>query len=394
MVAVQHGGILRQIARDLEQVGVLPLAAVQRDLADGRAAGADGLHVLVPAGDVLADEAVGRLDDLRRGAVVLFEEQDLCAGVVRLKVQQHIRTGGAEAIDALILVTDEKQVPACTGQQRDDRMLDARGILCLVHAEVVIARLKFVQDLRDLPQDAQGIDHLVVIVHLPGIAQRLLIGAVERGEAVQLLPQQVQLLLAQHLIFYIGDERAGLLELGVRRVLALAPEIQHAQQGGLLCLAREQGKGGPSHPLLIGADDARRDAVDRAKLHPAAELLTEQGREAASHVAGGRDGIGHGEDLLRADVAALHEIAQPRHEYGRLAAAGDGQQQDGPLDRSDGCLLLRIKLQTMRAEEARQHFSRRHGHEGAPWPRRAGCAAGPDSSGWSPATQTPRRPAR
>ena len=116
-------------------------------------------------------------------------------------------------------------------------MLDARGILCLVHAEVVIARLEFVQDLRDLPQDAQGIDHLVVIVYLPGIAQRLLIGAVERGEAVQLLPQQVQLLLAQHLIFCIGDERAGLLELGVRRVFALAPEIQHAQQGGLLCLA-------------------------------------------------------------------------------------------------------------------------------------------------------------
>ena len=86
MVAVQHGGILRQIARDLKQVGVLPLAAVQRDLADGCAAGTDGLHVLVAAGDILADEAVGRLDDLGRGAVVLFEEQDLCAGVVRLKV--------------------------------------------------------------------------------------------------------------------------------------------------------------------------------------------------------------------------------------------------------------------------------------------------------------------
>ena len=97
---------------------------------------------------------------------------------------------------------------------------------------------------------------------------------------------------------------------------------------------------------------------------------------------------------LAPDAAALHEIAQPRHEHGRLAAAGDGQQQDGPLDRSDGRLLLRIELQTVRAEEARQHFSRRHGHEGAPWPRRACCAAGPDSCGWSPATQTPRRPAR
>ena len=105
----------------------------------------------------------------------------------------------SEAVDALVLVTDAKQIAACTGQQRDDRMLDARGILRLVDAEIVIACLEFVQDLRDLPQDAQGIDHLVVIVHLPGIAQRLLIGAVERGEAVELLPQQVQLLLAQHL---------------------------------------------------------------------------------------------------------------------------------------------------------------------------------------------------
>ena len=184
MVAIKHSRVFRQIACDLKQVGVLPLAAVQRDLADGRAAGADGVHVLVPAGDVLADEAVGRLDDLRRGAVVLFEEQDLCAGVVRLKVQQHIRAGGAEAVDALVLVADEKQVPACTGQQRDDCMLDARGILPRPRRSSDSA-----PGIRagspDPPQDAQGIDHLVVIVHLPGIAQRLLIGAVERGEAVQ-----------------------------------------------------------------------------------------------------------------------------------------------------------------------------------------------------------------
>jgi hypothetical protein len=74
-----------------------------------------------------------------------------------------------------------------------------------------------------------------------------------------------------------------------------------------------------------------------------------------------------------------------------VAAAIDAVNRDPAVH---GCLLLRIKLQTMRAEEARQHFSRRHGHEGAPWLQRACCAAGPDSSGWSPATQTPRRPAR
>lgn len=130
MVTIKHSRVFRQIARDLKQVGVLPLAAVQRDLADGRAAGADGLHVLVPAGDVLADEAVGRPRQSRRGAVVLFEEQDLCAGVVRLKVQQHIRAGGAEAIGDLLLVADEKQVPACTRPSSETVACWMREVSC------------------------------------------------------------------------------------------------------------------------------------------------------------------------------------------------------------------------------------------------------------------------
>ena len=48
--------------------------------------------------------------------------------------------------------------------------------------------------------------------------------------------------------------------------------------------------------------------------------------------------------------AAGFERRKQRNGDGRFAAAGDGQQQDGPLDRSDGCLLLRIELQTVRME--------------------------------------------
>ena len=68
--------------------------------------------------------------------------------MVLLKVEESLWVCGAKAIDALVLISNQKQVSAVMGQQGDDAVLDFGGILCLIHAEVVIPMLKVAQHRR------------------------------------------------------------------------------------------------------------------------------------------------------------------------------------------------------------------------------------------------------
>ena len=57
-------------------------------------------------------------------------------------MEQGRRLRRPEAVDALILVAHQKEVLPLPRQQAQDRVLDTRRVLGLVHAEVAIAVLK------------------------------------------------------------------------------------------------------------------------------------------------------------------------------------------------------------------------------------------------------------
>ena len=111
------------------------------------------------------------------------------------------RPGGAEAVDALVLVADQKQIAGLFGQQPDDRVLYARGILRFVDAQVRILRLKLRQHVRMLAQNGQRIGHLVVVVHLPRGAQGLTVAGIDREKAGDVKVLGADLVCAQHHVF-------------------------------------------------------------------------------------------------------------------------------------------------------------------------------------------------
>ena len=107
-----------------------------------------GEHLLLVALAVALDKALGAADDFDGAAKVFLHLQHLCLRVQRRKCQQIFRAGSAKAVDALVLVPDQKQVLLLLHQQPDHRILQPGGVLRLVDAQVAVALAVLLQNRR------------------------------------------------------------------------------------------------------------------------------------------------------------------------------------------------------------------------------------------------------
>ena len=257
---------------------------------------------------------------------------------------KRLRAGRPESIDTLILVPHQEQVAVFPGQQPQDHMLNFGGVLGFVHAQVLPARPQPGQQIRAAPQDAQGIDHLVVVVHPLMLPHGLAIGAVEGREIAALYLQLIQFPVGKHLVFGIGDGGGQALDGAFGGKLpALGPE-QFGQQGAFAVFFQQR-KGGAAVFLLIQPDDPAAHPVDGAELQPGSFFGAEERGVPLPHIPRRRHGIGHGKDRSGGDAAHMEQIAQAADQHGGLAAAGHRQQQYRAVHRLHRGLLLRIQAQ-------------------------------------------------
>ena len=216
-------------------------------------------------------------------------------------------------------------------------MLHAGRVLRFVDAEIGVARLKLRQNFRLLSEDRQRVGHLVVVIHLPRLAQRSAVVRVQLRKARQAEVLRSDLVRRQHHIFTIGDRRAHLADGAVGWIVPVQRLIDAPDQRGKLAGVFLQRK--------------RRAALPSAGL----KLREARGKARAKLPRGG-DGVGHGQNMRRVDAAAQRHIPQPRHQHRRFPASGHGQQQDRPLRLADGGLLLLAELRHI----AGGKFLRRH----------------------------------
>jgi hypothetical protein len=106
--------------------------------------------------------------------------------MVGFKIQQGVRPGGAETVNALVLVADHEEILAFRGQQLDDRVLDAGCVLRFIHADIRKALLKGIQHDGIFLQDGIGIGHLIVKVHQVPLPQGVPIPLNDFGQMVDL----------------------------------------------------------------------------------------------------------------------------------------------------------------------------------------------------------------
>ena len=119
---VKHGRLPRRIALG-EKRGYRPRRLPRLDLGARIAADddlsriADGWRVvLVAAGLVMADQPLGGLHDLRRGAVIAGERVDARAFIFRLEIENVPHIGSPERVKRLIVVADRPKLHAILRQ--------------------------------------------------------------------------------------------------------------------------------------------------------------------------------------------------------------------------------------------------------------------------------------
>ena len=294
-------------------------------------------------------ELIRRAHNSAAGAVILFHQQYFGAAVFLLKVEERLRIRRAEPVNALVLVSDHKKIVVSGGQQGDDSVLDPGRVLRLIHADVLVLILEVRQHLRHLAQNVQGVHHLIVVIHqmlLPQPPVIALINLPDIDLAVRLpqgaplvAAQLADLLLRQHLVFDVRDQRPHIPKVRLRRPGLLHLLINLGQNTGRPLLIRHQLKGFLSqHPAVV-ADDPGADPVDGPKLQPRSQFLAKKARKPAGHVARSGNRISHGQNILRLNSTVRDHVAQPQHQHRGLAASRHSQQKHRPVDRLH-CLRL------------------------------------------------------
>ena len=100
------------------------------------AAALGGPQVLAQTLAVVADQRVGRVQDVALAAVVLLQLDHAALGELALEVEHVARGGAAESVDRLIVVADREDRVVAACQQLEPPILQPVGVLELVHQDV------------------------------------------------------------------------------------------------------------------------------------------------------------------------------------------------------------------------------------------------------------------
>ena len=129
----------------------------------------------------MLDDAVGGIQDIGGGTIVLFQANGLCAGIELFKVEDILNGSPTETVDALVIVTHHADVALRAGEQADQTELRHAGILIFVHQQVAVFVLVELPHIRMFGQQLHGLVDKVVEIKGTGFLQALFIGRVDAG---------------------------------------------------------------------------------------------------------------------------------------------------------------------------------------------------------------------
>ncbi len=125
------------------------------------------------------DQAVGELEDLRRGAVVPRQVEHARARMPLAERRQEVRRRAGERVDRLVDVADDAQVRPVAEPQLEQPLLERARVLVLVDAEPALPGADRVGGLGVVLEQPDGLDEEVVEVD-PALSRLRPLVVVER----------------------------------------------------------------------------------------------------------------------------------------------------------------------------------------------------------------------
>lgn len=230
----------------------------------------------------LAEQAVGQVDHLGRGAVVPDQLDHGRVRVAGAEVQQVLGGGPGEGVDRLAGVPDDAQVVPVAQPEVEQALLERADVLVLVDHEVLVLAADMVGDVMTVLEDGDGEEQHVLEVDHRAVALQLLVHRVDLGDLGG-VARGVALGLGDHGRIVgghgLGDLRPLDLAGDVPQFVAVEPDA--AAGGGLgdqLDLALHE-------PRQLATDCFRPEVLELAqgggvegpRLHPGCAELAEAG---------------------------------------------------------------------------------------------------------------------
>ena len=295
---------------------------------DGASLGLPREEVLRDAVAVVGDDAVGDVEDLRGGAVVLVEDD----GTVRRETDEQVRPGAAPLVDGLVGIADDEQVPVLRAQPLHEVPVVGVAVLGLVHHDVIQLVLPPGAGVGELVEEIDRQVHQVVevqrvVLHLPADIVR------QFGT----FPHAVgDLRTGQHVGFDIAVERLFYSD-SVQELLyglfgTLDAEFIHRLLGeGLAVLLVEDGEGfREAQAVDLLPEELDAEAVEGADEVVVVAAVDHAG-DALPHFRGRLVGEGQAEDVRRVDAQDIDDVGVAVGQGLGLARPGAGDDADAPL---------------------------------------------------------------
>ena len=321
------------------------LVALVRGLvhADLLAVASVGEEALGLAVRVVGHHGVCRVEDVAGGAVVLLELDHVGVGVVLLEREDVLDVGATPGVDGLVVVTHDHEVSVLARQEVGDGVLDAVGVLVLVHADLTEALLVGVEHLRVLGEKLEGLHQEVVEVHGIGALQAALQHAVD----LRRLALQRRLGLALHLVRH---DQAVLRRRDLRadgldgELLGVHVELGHdgLDQALRVIVVVDSEVWLVAYELRVVAQHAHAHGVEGADPH-AAGAAGEKRVETLAHLGRRLVGERNGEHLPRAHALVSDHVRDAVREHARLAGARAGKHQKRTMGTEHGVALCGVE---------------------------------------------------
>ena len=289
---------------------------------------------------VVGDERIRGTQDAPAGAVVLLQLDDFQARVIGLQQAQILDIRATPGVDRLIVIAHGGEGPAVAGEQAQQGVLRAIGVLILVDQQIAQPLLPARAHRFVVAEQAHRQADEVVKIDRLIRAQGALVFAVHLGRrraefGVRALDRFFR---RHHRVLPARDlplQRARVGAVGVGR--DVAHDLRRV--GGI----ENRELGLQPAELRLLTHDAHPQRVKGAHRQPLAAPAAEQPANARLHLLGGLVGEGDGGDVGRAEIALLDQMRDLVGDHPRLAAARAGEHQTRAVEVADRFALRGIE---------------------------------------------------